>query len=56
MTDRYRAAGDVAVLVRLPRELRDALGAQAAAEDRSVASLLRVAAREYLRRASRDQP
>jgi hypothetical protein len=45
-----RNGNDVAVLVRLSRQLRDELAAQAAEEDRSVASLLRVAAREYLRR------
>ena len=42
---------DVAVVVRLPIELREALKAAAAAEDRSVASLLRLAAREYLSKA-----
>lgn len=41
---------DSAVVVRLPHALRDALKAQAAAEDRSVASLLRLAARQYLLR------
>ncbi len=46
-----RNGNDVAVLVRLPGELRDARAARAAVEDRSVASLLRLAAREYLRRA-----
>jgi predicted DNA-binding protein len=39
---------DVAVVVRLPRELREALKQRAAEEDRSVASLLRLAARTYL--------
>ena len=39
---------DVAVVVRLPAELRDALKAAAQAEERSVASLLRLAARQYL--------
>jgi len=39
---------DVAVVVRLPAELRDALKVAAAAEERSVASLLRLAARQYL--------
>ena len=43
------AANEIAVVVRLPRELRDALKARAVAEDRSVASLLRRAARDYLR-------
>ena len=39
---------DVAIVVRLPHDLRDALKQRAAAEDRSVASLMRVAARTYL--------
>lgn len=39
---------EVVVVVRLPRDLRDALKDRAAAEDRSVASLLRRAARAYL--------
>jgi predicted DNA-binding protein len=47
-----RNGNDVAVLVRLPSELRDALAEQAAAEDRSVASLLRIAARRYLQESS----
>lgn len=38
----------VAIVVRLPLELRDALTERAAAEDRSVASLMRRAARAYL--------
>ena len=42
------APNEIAVVVRLPRELRDALKARAALEDRSVASLLRRAARNYL--------
>lgn len=42
---------DVAIVVRLPRDLRDALKERAAAEDRSVASLLRRAARSYLQAA-----
>jgi len=37
-----------AVVVRLPQDLRDALRAQAVAEDRTLASLLRIAARAYL--------
>lgn len=41
---------DVAIVVRLPQELREDLKARAAAEDRSVASLLRLAARQYLAR------
>ena len=39
---------DVAVLVRMPQELRDALTQRADDEDRSLASLLRMAARRYL--------
>ena len=39
---------DVAIVVRLPRDLRDALRHQAAHEDRSLASLIRVASRTYL--------
>lgn len=39
---------DVALVVRLPHDLRDALKERAAAEDRSLASLLRMAARAYL--------
>lgn len=39
---------DVAVVIRLPRDLREALKQRAASEDRSVASLLRRAARAYL--------
>jgi hypothetical protein len=39
---------DVALVVRLPHDLRDALKERAAAEDRSLASLLRMAARTYL--------
>ena len=46
---------EVAVVVRLPRDLRDALKHRAAAEDRSVASLLRRAARAYLADAEPDQ-
>ena len=42
------APNEVAVVVRLPRDLRDALKERAATEDRSVASLLRRAARTYL--------
>lgn len=42
------STNDVALVVRLPHDLRDALKARAAAEDRSLASLLRVAARTYL--------
>lgn len=39
---------DVAIVVRLPHDLRNELKKRAAAEDRSVASLLRVAVRVYL--------
>jgi plasmid stability protein len=42
------STNDVALVVRLPHDLREALKERAAAEDRSVASLLRVAARTYL--------
>lgn len=45
---------DVAVVVRLPADLRDALKAAAASEERSVASLLRLAAREYLKKEVRQ--
>lgn len=41
-------ANDAVLVVRLPAELRDALQARAAIEDRSLASLLRLAARDYL--------
>jgi hypothetical protein len=44
---------DAAVVVRLPGALREALRQQAAREDRTLASLLRVAARSYLDRADR---
>ncbi|MDT0186821.1 ribbon-helix-helix protein, CopG family [Microbacterium sp. ARD31] len=39
---------DVAIVVRLPQDLREALKARAAAEDRSVASVMRLAARQYV--------
>lgn len=39
---------EVTIVVRLPADLRDAVKARASVEDRSVASLLRLAAREYL--------
>ena len=42
------STNEVAVVVRLPQDLREALRQRAAAEDRSVASLLRRAARNYL--------
>jgi plasmid stability protein len=41
-------ANDVAIVVRLPQDLREALKARAAAEDRSVASVMRLAARQYV--------
>ena len=41
-------ANDVAIVVRLPQDLREALKARAAAEDRSVASVMRWAARQYV--------
>jgi predicted DNA-binding protein len=41
-------ANDVAIVVRLPQDLREALKACAAAEDRSVASIMRLAARQYV--------
>ena len=46
--DPNASTNDVAIVVRLPHDLRDALKQRAAAEDRSVASLMRVAARTYL--------
>jgi len=39
---------DIAVLIRLPHELREALRERAESEDRSVASIMRQAARSYL--------
>lgn len=39
---------DVALVVRVPHELRDALKQRAADEDRSTASAVRLALREYL--------
>lgn len=44
----YDDRNEVAIVVRLPANLRDAIKARAAFEDRSVASLLHLAAREYL--------
>jgi predicted DNA-binding protein len=38
----------VGVVIRLPRELRDALKQRAETEDRSLASLMRVAVRTYI--------
>jgi hypothetical protein len=42
------STNDVAIVVRLPRDLREALKERAAAEDRSVASVMRLAARQYV--------
>lgn len=42
------STNDVAMVVRLPRDLREALKERAAAEDRSVASVMRLAARQYV--------
>jgi predicted transcriptional regulator len=50
MTHLTSKANDVAVVVRLPQDLREALRRRATEEDRSVASLLRRAARDYLDR------
>ncbi|WP_395695268.1 ribbon-helix-helix protein, CopG family [Nocardioides sp.] len=47
-TDTPTTANDVVIVVRLPHDLRDALKARAAVEDRSVASLIRIAARAYV--------
>ncbi|QGN58079.1 ribbon-helix-helix protein, CopG family [Nostocoides sp. HKS02] len=44
----YDDRNEVTIVVRLPASLRDAIKARAAMEDRSVASLLRLAARDYL--------
>ena len=46
--DPNTSTNDVAIVVRLPQELREALKARAAAEDRSVASVMRLAARQYV--------
>ncbi len=43
---------DAVIVVRLPQELRDGLREQAVREDRTVASLIRVAARAYLQAAA----
>ena len=45
---RDAAVMESVVVVRLPRELREALHIRAMREDRTMASLLRVAARSYL--------
>lgn len=42
------STNNVALVVRLPHDLRDALKERAAAEDRSMASLMRLAARQYV--------
>lgn len=47
---------NVALVVRLPRDLRDELVQRAATEDRSVASLMRRAARAYLAAGLEPQP
>lgn len=39
---------DVAVVVRLPRELRDELKQRASGDDRSLAAVMRKAVRAYL--------
>lgn len=49
MSHSNHAGNDVAVVVRLPHDLREALKARARVEDRSLASLLRVAAVAYLK-------
>ena len=46
--DPSTSTNDVALVVRLPHDLRDALKERAAVEDRSLASLMRIAARTYL--------
>jgi hypothetical protein len=43
-----RTLNDVALVIRVTSELRDALKVRAAEEDRSVASVLRLAAYSYL--------
>lgn len=43
-----RLTSDIAVLVRLPQDLREALHERARREDRTVASLIRQAAWYYL--------
>lgn len=48
MPEQHR--NDVAIVVRLPRGLRDRLAECANAEDRSVASVMRIAAVSYLAR------
>jgi len=49
--EQLRSAGsarDAVIVVRLPQELRDGLREQADREDRTLTSLIRVAARAYL--------
>jgi hypothetical protein len=53
MTDRQ--SNDVAVIVRMPYELRVELAHAARAAERTTASLLRFLAREYLADAKRQQ-
>lgn len=50
------AAMTAAVVVRLPMQLREALRQKAVAEDRTVASILRLAARAYLDNTAQGQP
>ena len=47
-TNPTNPTNDVAIVVRLPQDLREALKARAAAEDRSMASVMRLAARQYV--------
>ncbi len=54
MSDQHR--NDVAIIVRLPRGLRDRLAERAATEDRSVASVMRLAATSYLAHDPRETP
>jgi hypothetical protein len=54
MPEQHR--NDVAVVIRLPRELRDRLADHAIVEDRSIASLMRVAATSYLARHAHEAP
>lgn len=45
---------DVALVIRLPEDLRGALKERAAEEDRSLASLVRIAVRTYLESGARQ--
>lgn len=51
--ERPATAMQAAVVVRLPHDLREALRERAAQDDRTVASLMRLAARAYLGRDGR---